>query len=493
MTLVPFGNFKPDLPAKNNPGALLAKNVFPFGPNSYKPVRELVSLSDALARQCRGSYWAIQGGVKYNFAADAENLYLFDNTGSWDDVSKPATVYTGNYWEFIKFLDRVIATDGGSGPLQYFDMGTSATFDDLPGSPPIARAIAVVRDFVVLGNYQYGSEIEPGGFAWSGFNNTELWTASLATQCGRRPSRGEGGDVQRIIGGSEGLAFREGAILLMRYVGSPNIWQWDDVTTLHGTPAPRSVCWSGDKAWYYSQEGFQQIDRRTRQITPIGHDAVDEWFKTEVAPAEIVNVISACDRLRNIVWWAFRTTSSSVPFNRVLVYNYANSRWAYAEIEVEFFGEFVSAGYNLDTIGAILGGDIDSASINVDSELYSGGALSFIGFDPDHVAGNFGGDALVAEIDTGEFSPGSDRKRAYVSGVVPQVEGNSSTTIQVAPVTRNLLTANPVQGSYQNVNQSTAQADMRVNARYMRYRVKIAGGFDHATGVELVTKMRGRR
>lgn len=493
MTAIPFGNWQPDLPAKNNPGALLVKNCLPFGPNSYKPLRALSPLSDALAMEVRGSYWAIFNGVKYNFAADSESLYLFDNAGSYDDVSKPATTYSADTWEFVTFLNRVIATDGGSGPLQYFDMGVSSTFDDLPGNPPIATSIAVVRDFIVLGNYQYLTETEPGGFAWSGFNNSGLWDFRLSSQSGRRPSRGEGGDVKRIIGGSQGLFFREGAIGLMRYIGSPNVWQWDDVTTLHGTPARRSVSWSKDFAWYYSQEGFQQINRRTMEITPVGHDAVDEWFKLECAPAEVVFMISACDRARNLVWWAFRSSSSSVPFNRVLVYNYLNKRWAYAEIEVEWLGEFVSAGFNLDTIGAVLGGNIDSESINVDTDLYSGGSLSFIGFDPAHTAGNFGGDALTAEIDTTEFTPGDSRKRAFVNGVIPDIEGTSATTVQAAPITRNLLTDNPVLGTFRNQNQETGQVDIRVNARHMRYRVKIAGGFDHATGINLAAKMRGKR
>lgn len=491
MTKIPFGDWHPDLPAIDNPGALLAKNCLPRSA-SYGELRDLASISDALALEARGSYWAIFGGVKYNFAADMENLYLFDNAGSWDDVSKAATTYSASFWDFTNFQNRVIATDGGAGPLQYFDMAVSSLFADLPGSPPRARVIAVVRDFLVLGNYEIGSEIEPGGLAWSGFNNTEIWTPALATQCGRRRTRGAGGDVVRIIGGSQGMVFREGSLLLMRYAGPPTVWQFDDITTLHGTPAGRSVCWDRDLAYYYSQDGFQQINRRSLEITPIGHGAVNEWFKTECAPAEIVNLHGAVDRAHNTVYWAFRSTSSSVPFNRILVYNRIDKRWAYAELEVEQLGEFVTAGFNLDTIGAVLGGNIDSASINVDSELYSGGALSFIGFNPDHEAGLFNGDPLVAEIDTAEAEV-SEIGRGYTSGVRPIVEGTPATTIQIAPLTRQRPIDNAVQGSYVNVNASTGQADMRVNARYMRYRVKIAGGFSHATRVSLAAKKKGRR
>jgi hypothetical protein len=492
MTFMPFGNFQPDLPAIGNPGALQAKNCLPKT-GSYGPFKALSAVGGAITGNARGSYWAIHNAVKYNFAADATKLYLYDNASAWTDVSRPATTYSADFWDFISFQNRVIATDGGSGPLQYFDMGVSTDFDNLPGSPPLAKVISVVRDFLVCGNYEIGAEIEPGGIAWSGFNNTALWTPSLATQSGRRPTRGAGGDVVRIIGGSQGMVFRNGAILLMRYAGPPNIWQFDDVTTLHGTPSGRSVAWSRDLAFYYSEDGFQQLDRASLKITPIGHGAVNDYFLDNCAPSEVFNVHGAVDRANSLVYWAFRSSSSSVPFNRMLVYNWIDQRWAYAEIDVEMMGEFVNAGFNLDTIGAVLGGNIDSASINVDSLLYTGGALSFIGFDAAHIAGTFTGAALTAEIDTGEREA-DETHRTMVNGVKPRIEGNSSTVVSIAPVTRNLPTSNPVQGTFAAVNAATGQADMRINARYMRYRVRIAGGFTHASGVTPVSaKRRGRR
>lgn len=486
---VPFGDWKPDLPAIENPGALLVKNCLPKAA-SYREMRELVALGSALAGETRGNYWVVYNGVKYNFAGDPTALYLFDNADTWDDIS--ATPYSAGFWDFTHFLNRVIATDGGAGPLQYFDLGASTDFANLPGSPPLARCVAVVRDFLVLGNYEIGSEVEAGGIAWSGFNNTEIWTPSLSTQCGRRRSRGAGGDVLRIIGGSQGMVFRESAILTMRYAGPPTIWQWDDVTTLHGTPAGRSVGWTRDEAFYYSQEGFQKINRRSLEISPIGEGAVDEWFLAECAPAEVQNMICAIDRPNNVVYWAFRTTPSSVPFNRMLIYNYARNRWAYAELEVEWLGEFVNAGFNLDTIGAVLGGNIDTASINVDSALYSGGGLSFIGFNPDHEAATFTGDPLVAEIDTTEFQP-SEFKRGFCNGILPIVEGTGSTMVQAAPLTRNDQGAQPSLGSFVDRTASTGQCDMRVNARYMRYRVRISGGFQNAVRINLAFKQRGRQ
>jgi hypothetical protein len=495
MADYPFGEWLPDLPANNNPGALLVKNCVPKK-TSYGELLGLQGFSTALADTARGNFWLRAGaGVVYNFAADADNLYLFDGAGGWANVNKPATVYSAQVWDFVNFQDRVIATDGGGTNLQYFDEGVSATFDDLPGGPPRGKALGVVRDFLMVGNYTLGAEIESGGFAWSGFNNTGTWGASLTTQAGRRRTRGIGGQVQRIVSGTRGIAFRENDILVISYVGPPNVFKFDDLTTQHGTPAARSVCWTKDLVFYYSAEGFYQLNRTSLELSPIGVFKVDEWFKDNAAAVDIVNMQGSVDRTRNLVFWVFRSTGSAATFNRILVYNWASQRWAYAELDVEYIGEFASVGYNLDTIGAVLGGNIDSASISVDSAAYVGGGVSLLGFSPSHVGSTFSGAPLTAEIDTGEFGVGMS-KRGYVNGVRPIVDVSSVATIQVAPITRGRVYENPVMGAFVNVND-IGQADMRINARYHRYRVRIAGGFDHAARVELGVdnplKIRGRR
>lgn len=492
MVHIPFGEWQPDLGANENPGALEAKNCIPEK-TDYRHFNGLQGFATALGNMANGSFWLrSSGGVVNNFVGDPTHLYKFNGISAWADVSKPAAAYSASAWDFVNFQDRVIATDGGASDLQYYDAATSVTFLDLPGSPPRCRVVGVVRDFLVLGNYAIGAEIESGGLAWSGFNNTELWTPSLSTQCGRRRTRGTGGQVQRIISGTQGMVFREGSILLMSYVGPPNIFQVDDLTTLHGTPAPRSVCWTKDKAFYYADEGFHMIDRRTQAITAIGAGRFDKWFVDNAAASDVVNMQGTVDRKNNLVYWAFRSSTSSPTFDRILVYNWAFDRPAWAEIAVEFIGEFASVGYNLDTIGAILGGDIDSASIPVDSDAYSGGALSLLGFSPLHVSSTFDGTPLVAEIDTTEFAV-EETHRGYTNGVRPVVEATTSPVIQVAPLTRNLISANPVLGSFGNLNAETGLADIRVNARYHRYRIKIAGGFTHAKRIELELKKRGRR
>lgn len=488
-----FSEWLPDLPAYKNPGALLAKNCIPEA-MSYRELRSLQSFASAISGQARGSFWLrSKSGTVFNFAGDAANLYKYNGAGAWSNINKPATTYTAGFWDFVNFKERVICTDGGNGPLQYFDCDTpSTTFLDLPGSPPRCEVLGVCRDFVLLGNYVIGSESESGGYAWSGFNNTELWNPSQATQSGRSRTRGIGGAVKRIVSGSVAYGFHESAIRQISYVGPPTIFRIDDVTVLHGTPAPRSVCWFRDMIYYYSQEGFYELDRTTGQLNAIGESKVDQWFTDNAAVNDITNMMGAVDRVNNLVFWAFRSSTSSVTYDRILIYNRARKRWAYAELSCEFIGEFASTGYNLDTIGAVLGGNIDSASIPVDSDAYAGGGVALLAFDPSHVSSTFAGPALTAEIDTAEFSADGNA-RSYTDGVVPIVESVTSPTTQVAPLTRDLIDGNPVLGSFVTKN-AIGQCDMRVDARYLRFRVKISGGFTAAKSVKILNpRPRGRR
>jgi hypothetical protein len=490
MAKLELNEWLPDLPQNDNPGVTEAKNCI-AGATSYREFKGLRSFSSALTARARGSYWMRSGaGVLYNFAGDLTKIYLY-GSGTWSNVSQPATTYSAGVWDFTSSQDRVIATDGGGTNLQYFDVGTSTEFADLPGSPPRGKCIGVVRDFVLVGNYTAGSEREAGGIAWCGFNNTALWTPTLSTQAGRRRTRGAGGQVQRIVSGTQGVVLRENSIFSLTYVGAPTIFQVDDITTVHGTPAPRSVCWTKDQVFYYSSDGFCQMDRRSLQIAPIGSFKVDNWFLDNAATGDIVNMQGSVDRRNKLVFWAFRTSASATAFDRMLVYTWESKRWTWAVIDVEHVGEFADIGYNLDTIGAFLGGNIDSASIPMDSDAYSGGALALMGFDTTHTACTFKGSPLVAEIDTTEFVA-SEGRRGYVNGVRPFVESNTASVIEVAPITRERVQDSAVIGAYSTVN-TLGLADLRVNARHMRYRIRITGGFTHASRVELEAKQRGRR
>lgn len=486
---VEYGDWLPDLPAYQNPGSILAKNCIPRA-KSYRDFRSLFQFTDALDMPALGSFWARQSNdTIFNFAGDQTKLYALTSGTTWSDVSQALTTYSADFWDFLQTGDRIIATDGGATDLQYYDMGTSSTFLDLPGTPPRFKSIALIRDFIIGCNWSFGGDVEPGGFAWSAFNNSEIWTPSLATQANRIPSRGAGGKCQRIVPGRRGIAFREQSVVLIDYVGPPTVFNVDEVIVNHGTQAPQSVCWTRQHVFYYSTEGFMMLDRNTLQVTPIGAGKVNNWFSAELAAETVGLILGAVDRRRGLVFWAFKTSSGAVDYNRILCFNWIFQRWSYAEIDTQFIGEFSSVGLSLDDLDSIFPDGIDLDSIPVDSDAFIGGALSFLAFNGSNQACTFDGTALVAEIDTKEMA--AYGRRSFVPGVRPIVDGMPS-NVEVAPYTRSRVVDNPVLGNYSAIN-AIGMCDLRVDARYHRYRTRITGGFDHAQAVEYPPMDAGER
>ena len=466
-----FGEWLPDQPALNNPGSALVKNVIPYA-QAYGPLRSLSSFTGALTEACVSAIWAKDtDGDTYNHAGSASALWSLGNDYDWDDVSQVGGYNNAN-WEWTQYGNRLIAVDINDVP-QYYDLGTSALYADLSGSPPKAAHIGTVKNFVVLGNVIDGLNEYPNRVVWSGYNNTTLWTPSRATQSDRRDLEGRGGQVQRVVSGDYGVIFRENSINVMEYAGPPTIFNIREVENGRGTIAPQSVCWAGNQIFYLSHDGFYRFGQGS---TPIGAEKVDRWFFNTVS--EVTNTRGVVDRTNKLVLWLFRSDSSLSYFNRLLIYNWAADKWSHCEINLECIAEFLSLPVTLDGLDTILTGGIDADSIPVDSPAFQGGTLSMIGFGTDHKAGTFSGDALTAELETVEMGESS---RFSVRNARPLVDGGA--TVTVADGYRNSQSENYAYGPLKGLTD-LGVANFRNNARYHRLKVRVEGGFTNAIGVD---------
>ena len=485
---VDFGEWLPDLPAFLNKGALEAKNCVPEL-KSYRQLNSLQSFSNALTGACLGSFWAQDSSnVIYNFAGDQTKLYELQNSITWTDVSGASAPYSAANWEFTKFgSDRVIAAAKAEA-LQKFDIGSDSVFADLAGSPPQAARIATIRDFVMLGDI---SSQGPNYVRWSGFNNSELWTPSIATQADFQELKGRGGRVQQIVPGNYAQIFCEQSIYRGDYVGPPLIFRFDEVERKRGTPAPRSVCWSGGNTWYYGWDGFYHFDGV--KSTPISANKVARWFIDNADSAAFDSMNSVVDRLNRLVIWAFKSSSTSTYNNRLIIFNWAANRWAYAEVDTQLLAEFVAPGLSLDELDTPLSSGIDIDSINVDSTQFTGGGVNIMAFDTSNKAATFDGDALTAVLDTKEIAAPNDDDRLILTGVRPQVEANGTSTVTVSVGSRNKLGDTPSFGVGRTLNDINGEASFRMNSRYQRYRLSIAGGFDNAIGARARLSSAGGR
>ena len=477
--MIPFGEWLPDRPARDNPGATEARNVVPIA-GGYGPTRSLVTYTNALTARCRGAASGIASdlGVQ-TFAGDETKLYqLTDST--WADVSKMGGYTTGadERWAFAEFGrdDRQLIATNFSDDVQTWTLGSSSVFADLSATCPKARHLGVVRDFLVLGNVNDSTDgAVPSRVAWGPIGNPAgVWTPSVSTQAGEQ-DLATGGEIQAVVGGEYGSIICRSAIHRMTYIGGELIFQFDEVVRNRGCVAPGSVATQGGLTIFLAEDGFVAFDGAS--LTNIGANKVDQWFIDNVNSGEYGRLSAAIDPERKLYYCAFPNIAASPAI--IIVFNWELGRWSYIEQECDLLARVLSPGFTLEGLVNI-SSTLEGLPASLDSRQWQGGALTLGAFATDYKLGSFGGDTKAAVLDTPEVQL-SDPRRTFVNGVRPIVDGTATVSLG----TRERPTDAVTWTSAVDPNSRTGVAPFRSDARYHRARVKTSGDFRFAQGVDI--------
>lgn len=476
-----FGEYLPDIPARDNPGLTVAKNCVPHAV-SYKPFSDKVAFTDALGSRCLGAIGVkASSGSTYNYAATGAKLYTLSGN-SWTDATRLVggdyTAEASQNWEFADWGNKVIAVNGVGDTPQLITKG-GANFAVLSGSPPKARHIAVVRDFVVLGAINDGTTY-PNRLHWSAINDETVWTPG--TSQSDTQDLQSGGEIMRIMGGEYGTVFCRESIFRMSYEGPPLIFRIDELEPGRGTPASQSVVQYGNIIFYLGRDGFYMFDG-VKSI-PIGANKVDKTFYADLDQSYMDRIWGAVDPINNIVFWSYPGSGNSGIANKIIAYNWSTNRWAGPiEVETEILYNARTTGYTLDELTTVLGyTDLDALPYPLDSRYWQGGSIILACFDSSHKMATFQGDPLEATLETGEFRPTPGR--SLVLGLAPLFEGTSA-TVMCQLGTRNNGNDSVSWSSISSQNSQTNMCNFRGNGFYHRARMKIAGGFSHAFGFDV--------
>lgn len=481
MVDIPLAEWFPDRAPLGVPVSL-ATNVIPWA-DGYKsfPSFSVVSTNALTAKYQGGAFARDITSNVYEFAGDATKLYSL-GSGAWTDVSRLAggayTTATDDWWECAQWGNTVIAVNGHTDAPQVMTLG-GANFAALGGSPPKARHIAVIRDFVVLGNVNDGTAY-PSRVQWSAINNSTSWAVSAATQADYQDLQGDnGGWVQKILGGEYGLVFQERAISRMTYVGSPVIFQFDLIEKNRGTMAPQGIVGWGNMAFFLADDGFYAMVGGAPAV-PIGDGKVDRYFLNDYQTGNAHLITGAIDPVNKIVMWAYPGAGFSAgTTNQILIYNWVYKKWSLATVTIEGLVRYAAQGYTMETLDN-LSGSIDALTTSLDSRTYTGGAMTLSAFNSSHKIGTFTGTAMDATVDTGEIELNKSQ-RTTVQEVRPLVDGNAAS---VTVGTRNLVSDTVSFGSAISQNAS-GFCPTRTNANFHRFRVTTTGAFNFMQGVKV--------
>ncbi len=481
---IEFGEWLPDYPDFENPGATIAKNVIPAA-KSYLQFEGLSTFSDAMDAYARGAITVRDNsGNVYSYAGTETKLYELAAVVA-DRSRSSGGAYTTEAldgWEFVQWDNQVIATNYAD-VIQNITIGGS-NFAALAGTPPRARHIAVVKDFVVVGNLFEGSAL-PNRVQWCEFDDETGWDEGT-NQSDFQDLKGTGGWIQRLFGGEYGTIFQEFAIWRMTYVGGDAIFAFDKVEPERGLLAPRAAVQFGRMIFYIGQDGFYMLADGVESI-PIGHEKVNRYFFNDVDNSYLHRISSAVDPVRNIVLWAYAGAGNTGGNpNKILIYNWVVKKWAFVEIDVEFIFSSATFGQSLEDLDAL--GTLETLPFSLDSRAWTGGNVTMGGFNTSHQLAYFNGTPLTATVETTELG---DTGRTQLTMVRPIVQGNSA-SITIQNGSRNTQNESFSYSASVSLN-TTGIANVRKNARFHRVRCNITGGFDHASGIDVEFNQRGRR
>lgn len=504
MVFLPVAEFRPDMPDFENPGSSLIQNVLPRTEQSYAPFPSLSQVATALTARCQGAYSMIDtSGNARLFFGDATKLYRMTTASTTPaNVSKTATTYTTGSqerWSMALYGLRVIATNF-TDPVQSYVEGTDSLFSNMitTGFTTLqARYVAVIRDWVFLGNTTDGTNGAVPQRVWfSSIDDptnfpTPGTTTAAANQSDYQDLLGEGGWVQGVVGNlgtADGAVFQERAVWRVIYAGAPSIFAFSIAEGVRGTPAPGSICQLGAIVYYLGEDGFYAFDGSNS--TPIGFQKVDKFFFGDVDQSLYYRVISIVDPLNKIVYWAYPGAGhdGSGNCNRILAYHWALQRWSVTDttsLNVEILFRALSFGYTLEQLNGPYP-NLDLMPISLDSRTLTGGRTVLGAIDSTHTYCQFTGPNLAPLVETSETQPIKGKRSRIIQGR-PIVDGG---TPSVTPVTRNRIFDTPTVGTAVAVN---ANGDCALNAegRYVRARITLPAGssFNHIQGLDVPDDM----
>lgn len=447
---ITFGEWLPDQPSVT--GALVkAENVFSKA-IGYGVIPSAADYSQSASEPLNN---VVAGrnpdGTTAIFAGSETNLYKLDSSDmSLDDVSG-STYATPNSqrWRFTQFGHRLIAANGFD-RLQGWLLGTSTAWANLAADAPKARYVTVVRDFVVSGYVNdsgYSSRVQ-----WSALNDETSWTSSATTQADFQDVP-DGGSVVGLTGGEFGLIFMDRSIHRMSYVGSPLVFQFDNISRNLGCYEPNSIIQYQGVSFFLSDDGFYACDGQN--IIPIGNEKVNRFFFSDVDEVFLSNMSAAIDPFRNLVMWAYAAKGQGGNVNKMLIYNFETKKWSSGTTDADRIADASTPSVTLEGLDAF-STSIDALPTSLDSRQWIGGKMMLAGVRNAKIV-TFTGVNSTATIQTGDLS--AENRKTAVTLVQPIVDNGSAS---VAIASRDLLSSEVLFGT-----SVAADSENRVSLRSM--------------------------
>jgi hypothetical protein len=336
----------------------------------------------------------------------------------------------------------------------------------------------VVRDFVVTAFTTESSVVYPTRVRWSGINDETTWGSSQVTQADFQDIA-DGGQIVGIRGGEFGLVLMEKGISRMSYVGTPFIFQFDNISRGKGCIAAGSIAQVQGITFFLSDDGFYMCDGQ--QVTAIGSEKVDRWFFSNADESGFDTMSAAVDPVRKLVIWNFKTTFAQ---RQLIIYNFRTQKWTYGDAGTDYISDASTSATTLEGLDSI-SNSIDALTVSLDSILYMGGKY-FLGGTSGAYVITYNGANATGNIITGDLNAGG---RSVVTLARPLIDGGSA---NVAVASRTLLSEQAIFGTAVAAD-SENRVSLRSNGNFHQFQITPTGTWKTAVALDVELQGQGTR
>lgn len=256
--------FAPDIDTawSANPGALTLINAMaPLQSGYYGTVgsANYLGSSNLTGSDIRAAYiFRKVNGLCRFLVFRSTNIDEYDNAAT--RTNRATALTATSEWQAAAWGDQIIAVCLANATQS----STGAAFTALSGAPK-ARHIASNLSFVMLANTDDGVTPYQDEVYWSGIQNPNNWTTSIATQCGRIRLLDAPGPITALVAfRDQFIAFKDNAIFVGNYVGPQQfIFDWKCISQKVGCVGPRAVAELDGKLYFLHTSGFYEFDGLT--------------------------------------------------------------------------------------------------------------------------------------------------------------------------------------------------------------------------------------
>lgn len=484
--MTPIAGYAPDSDP-NTPGILTAcSNIVPFESGFKGAATPINTAAANLGAACNGAVVAVKlDATRRIFAGTTTNLYeLISNAWTSRARVAPYTGGTDTRWSYCQFGDTTIA----SNLADTMQSSVSGAFADIATAPKAKIVVSATNNFVIAFNTVDGTYgTSPDRWWCCAQGDQTNWTPAVTTLATTGRLVAVEGQIQAALTlGDYVVAYKNRAIFLGSFAGSPIVWQWALVPGGEaGCIGQEAVCDIGGAHFFVGNDNFWLFDG-TRPV-PVGNGVVRQNFLSNSSTAFRYKTKCIYDRQNNLVRVFYCSTSSSGAIDSCLVYHVLTKNWGRADATIEAVMNYISPGVTINGLNAY-GATINALpNIPLGSQYWIAGGQVPAYFDGTHQLVSLNGACGASSFTTSDV--GDDDTVTTVERV--RVRFTSSPTTAIATGQFKFNEGDALQTGPSNAI-SDGKFDIRQSARFHRIRVDMTG--DHReTGYDIGLKPDGMR